>query len=159
MIQSKVFNDWVPLEYKGKKAGDLKIEVSFFPEGVPAMPGMPGMPGMPAAYPPAAYAPQPAYPPAAYPPQPAYPAAPAYAQPGYVDPAYAAYPAQPAYPPQPAPGYPPQPAYPPAPQYPPAQYPRILLFLYLPLIYIYSWNLSRILEEKVRRFTRQYLLI
>lgn len=129
----------VPLTYKGKSAGEIYIDITFYPNQAPM-----AQPGYAQTYPQPGY-PAPGYPPQGYPgahhqtyPQPGYPQT-GYAQPGYPQPGYpqggypqGGYP-QATYPPggapqggYPAPGYPqayPQrPGMPGYPQYPPRPY-------------------------------------
>ena len=110
------FADSVPLKYKGKSAGEIFFDITFYPDAAYGQPGYP-QPG----YPQPAY-PQPGYPQPAYP-QPGYPQ-PGYPQPGYPQPGYPQPGAQP-YPGYPQPGYPqagyPQPG---VPSYPRPGYPQ-----------------------------------
>ena len=121
--------DWVSIQYKGKDAGQVYLEISFTTDKAAAMPTY-----APATAPATSYyaapAPAPAYAPPGYAPTapgvyapapapaPAYPTA-AYAAPGYAAPApgYAAPAPAPTYAPAPVPGYAPAPApgYAPAP--------------------------------------------
>lgn len=139
VVKSRNFEDWVELKHHGRKAGDVRLHLTFTEDaagqqahgqqtqGQPQ--AYPGYPPQQYAYPPQqGYPAQPGYPPQqAYPAQPGYPPQPGYPQqPGY--PAQQAYPGQPGYPPQagyPAqPGYPPQQGYPAQPGYPPQAYPQ-----------------------------------
>lgn len=119
ITSTPTWEDWVEVNYKGRRAGEVRLSVSFTPEGGNyAQPGY-GAPqhGQPTVV--YVNVPQPGYP--AVPPQAAYPAYP----PGYQGgppPSYPAYPpAYPAYPPSPAGFNAPQPMYNPQPGYNPPQ--------------------------------------
>ncbi|CAG9318375.1 unnamed protein product [Blepharisma stoltei] len=117
------YEEWVPLTYKGRKAGEIRVNITFQPSApVPTVHGIPAnmvnmggyqyapmypVPGQapypyPYPYPPQSYAQPPPYP------QSMYPTLNPNQQP------------QPYYPPQP--GYPPQQGYPPNAQRPPQPY-------------------------------------
>jgi hypothetical protein len=122
------WEDWVELQHRGRKAGEVRLSCTFSPDVGMAQQGLPpAYPAFPPQYAPmGGFAPPPAYgmAPPSYGPPPGY---------GMPPPAYApppSYGPPPAFPPppmygMPPPGYPPQfmpgppPPYPPQPGYPP----------------------------------------
>ena len=113
------FEDWIELQYKGRKSGDIRIASTFHTDSpATSTTGQPGKTPVPQGQAQPYPYPQPGYPQAAYP-QAGYP------QPGYPQPGYQAYQqqyAQPGQYPQGQTGQYPPGQYAQAGQYPPGQY-------------------------------------